>query len=270
MLLFRRAPSSQLCARCLTSSAVSLSGHNKWSKIKEGKGANDKLKSKIYSRANREIFFAVKSGDSADPELNSALSQAISRAKSNGVPKANIQAALEQAKKTKGNGADLYVYEALFDGKIGMFIECFSDNNARTVRDLKSIFKKHSTQLTAVAYMFKEKMVIHVDLRPQENYDDLFNHAVDNGAHDLSNPYESAHSGCERRLVEVTTSREDGGTLIKQLRTVGYEISHSEIVKVPLEEGAVLDDETRNTAQAFLEELEDYPDVHRITLSTKL
>ncbi|KIJ44357.1 hypothetical protein M422DRAFT_252360, partial [Sphaerobolus stellatus SS14] len=82
-------------------------------------------------------------GDSADPARNSALANAIARAKANDVPKANIQAALEQAMNSKGGGSALLEYEALFGGKVGMIIECLSDNSNRTVRELKAICKKH-------------------------------------------------------------------------------------------------------------------------------
>jgi len=84
----------------------------------------------------------LRDGDSADLDRNSALANAIARAKSNGVPKANIQAALEQvnsvfffrfcisgwltwmaeATNIKGNGTAVYEYEALFAGKIGLIM----------------------------------------------------------------------------------------------------------------------------------------------------
>lgn len=254
--------------RLLSNSSLALSGHNKWSKIKEGKGINDKLKSQTYARARREIILALKGGISSDPAINTALATAILRAKQNGIPKSNIQSALEQAQRNQASGSDLYQYEVLFAGKIGLLIECLSDNNARTVRDLKSMCKKHEAQMASVAFMFDRKMNIHLSLGPDKSYETLWNYAVDNGAHDISGE-DNQQDEQPNRDIEIITSREEGGELMKKLKNEGYDVLHSEIVYMPVENDIDLDEDTIKALDDFVAELENYPDTHNINISPR-
>ncbi|KAF8582692.1 YebC-like protein [Ramaria rubella] len=162
------------------------------------------MKSKIYSKANRDIIFAVRKGDSMDPLLNNALATAIAKAKANGVPKSNIQAALDQAQKKGRDANEEFQYEALFAGKVGLMIECLSDNNTRTLRELKEIVKDHGAQLTSVSYMFEKKALLQVSLRPGQAYDDLWSEAVDHGAHDLTGSA-ADDTDPQGRVIEVSS-----------------------------------------------------------------
>jgi len=78
------------------------SGHNKWSKIKDKKAAHDKQKSVLYARMNNEIIIAAKRGGSADPDKNILLSNALKKAKEQGVPKENIAKSLARVNHVLG------------------------------------------------------------------------------------------------------------------------------------------------------------------------
>lgn len=67
-----------------------MSGHNKWSTIKQKKGKNDAARAKIFTKIGRELIVAVKEGGSADPSVNSKLRDCIAKAKANNVPNDNI------------------------------------------------------------------------------------------------------------------------------------------------------------------------------------
>ena len=78
-----------------------MSGHSKWSTIKRKKGAIDAERGKVFAKLAKEIYVAAKSGD-ADPANNAALRMVIEKAKSENMPKSNIQNAIDKA-SSKGN-----------------------------------------------------------------------------------------------------------------------------------------------------------------------
>ena len=73
-----------------------MSGHSKWSTIKRKKGAIDSERSKVFQKLAKELYVAAKSGD-ANPDNNSALRMVIEKAKSENMPKANIESAIAKA-----------------------------------------------------------------------------------------------------------------------------------------------------------------------------
>ena len=73
-----------------------MSGHSKWSTIKRQKAAGDVKKGALFTRATRDIMLAAKQGG-ASPEGNFRLRLAIDKARSVGMPKDNIQRAVERA-----------------------------------------------------------------------------------------------------------------------------------------------------------------------------
>ena len=81
-----------------------MSGHNKWSSIKHKKGAADAKRGKIFSKIIKEITVAARAGG-GDPETNPALRTAITKAKSENMPKDNIERALKKGTGELG-GAD--------------------------------------------------------------------------------------------------------------------------------------------------------------------
>ena len=78
-----------------------MSGHSKWSTIKRKKGAIDSERSKVFQKLAKELYVAAKSGD-PNPDNNSALRMVIEKAKSENMPKANIESAIAKA-TGKGN-----------------------------------------------------------------------------------------------------------------------------------------------------------------------
>ena len=73
-----------------------MSGHSKWSSIKHKKGAADAKRGKLFSKLTRAIIVAAKDGG-PDPAANLALQNAIEKARSNSMPKDNIDRAIAKA-----------------------------------------------------------------------------------------------------------------------------------------------------------------------------
>ena len=119
-----------------------MSGHNKWSKIKHKKAATDSAKSKIYSKYNKLITVAVKE---AGGDINSpSVKTIIEKAKSENVPKDNIERAIKKA--TDKDSAQLFevLYEGFGPAGVGMLIKAITDNTNRTVTEIKTIFTKNN------------------------------------------------------------------------------------------------------------------------------
>ena len=75
-----------------------MSGHNKWSTIKQKKGKNDAARAKVFTKIGRELIVAIKTGGSADPSVNSKLKDTIAKAK----------AAKDEGEAKKASGERLF------------------------------------------------------------------------------------------------------------------------------------------------------------------
>ena len=125
-----------------------MSGHSKWSQIKHKKALTDAKRGKLFSKLVREITVAAKTGG-AKPESNPRLKSAMEQAKSLGLPKDNIERALQKA---AGKGEDSqnlqeFIYEALGSGGISIIVEGITDNKNRTLAQIKQILAEHGGKL---------------------------------------------------------------------------------------------------------------------------
>lgn len=135
-----------------------MSGHSKWNNIKNRKGAQDTLKSKVFSQLSRLIRVAAKQGGSGDPKSNSALRLILDKARVANMPKDKVQKAIDVA-LGKGNGSQIQeiVYEGFGPGGIGMMIVSFTDNVNRSSAEIRFVLGKAGGSLGSpgsVRYMF--------------------------------------------------------------------------------------------------------------------
>ena len=124
-----------------------MAGHSKWKQIKHKKAITDAKKGQLFSKLVREITIAVEGGG-ADPSTNTRLRAAIERSRSEGLPKDNIERAIERA-GGPGDAAKLqeFLYEAIAPGGIYILTEGITDNNNRTLVEVRKILTKYSVKL---------------------------------------------------------------------------------------------------------------------------
>ncbi len=124
-----------------------MSGHSKWSQIRHKKAITDAKKGQLFSKLVREIMVAARSGG-ADPNSNSRLRTAMERAKENGLPKENIERAITRASGA-GEGQNLqeFLYESIGPGGVYILIEGITDNNNRTLAEIRQIITAHHAKL---------------------------------------------------------------------------------------------------------------------------
>lgn len=140
-----------------------MSGHSKWSTIKRKKGAIDSERSKVFQKLAKELYVAAKSGD-INPENNPSLRMVIEKAKSENMPKANIESAINKAKaRGEGENYESIRYEGYGPGGIAIMIDCLTDNKNRTAGFVRSTLSKKGGNLGtdgSVSYLFERKGII--------------------------------------------------------------------------------------------------------------
>lgn len=124
-----------------------MAGHSHWKQVKHKKGASDVKRGQVFSKLIREITIAVREGG-PNPDANPRLRAAMERARSEGLPKENIERATERA-SGKGESGELteFLYEASAPGGVAILIEGITDNGNRTLAEIKHILTEHGARL---------------------------------------------------------------------------------------------------------------------------
>jgi YebC/PmpR family DNA-binding regulatory protein len=135
-----------------------MSGHNKWSSIKHKKGAADAKRGKVFTKLIREITVAARMGG-GDVNGNPRLRAAVALAKSENMPKDNIERAIKKGTgELEGVSYEEASYEGYGPGGVAVLVDCLTDNKNRTVADVKHLFERYGGSLGepgCVAYMFE-------------------------------------------------------------------------------------------------------------------
>jgi len=162
-----------------------MAGHSKFKNIQFRKGAQDKKRSKLFSKFSRDITLAAKGGI-PDPTTNARLRLAIANARAESMPRDAIERAI---KKAAGGEADLMEeirYEGFGPGGVGLIVETLTDNRNRTAANVRAIFSKRGGALgesNSVAFMFDRLGEIVYPLSAGSP-DDIMEAAIDAGAED--------------------------------------------------------------------------------------
>ncbi|MDR2794294.1 MAG: YebC/PmpR family DNA-binding transcriptional regulator [Holosporaceae bacterium] len=164
-----------------------MSGHSQFKNIMYRKGAQDARKAKIFSKISREITVAIKEG-SSDPECNSRLRSALISARSENMPKDNVDRAI---KKAIGGDAGVDYqsvrYEGYGPGGVAIIVEGLTDNKNRTAPEVRSAFAKFAGSLgeaNSVSFQFDHVGYILYNAKVASE-DEIFEAAIDAGAADI-------------------------------------------------------------------------------------
>ena len=234
-----------------------MAGHNKWSKIKRKKGANDAKKGKIFGRIIKEITIAIKEGGGvSDPGFNPRLRVAISNAKGANMPKENVTRAIKKAEESGGENYDELTYEGYAPGGVALFVECLSDNTNRTVSNVRAIFNKNGGSLAtsgSVAFLFNRKAVFTFP-KGERDLEELELELIDGGAEEME---------VEEDEVTVYTAMEDFGTMQKRLEELDIETTNAGLQRIAHTPTGV-DTATLRKAMRMIDLLDDDDDVQAI------
>jgi len=233
-----------------------MAGHSKFANIKHRKGAQDAKRGKIFSKLIKEITVAVKDGG-PDPDSNPRLRLAIQNSKGQNMPKDTVERAISKA---SGAGADNYD-EVTFEGYgpdgIGVFVECATDNNMRTVGSVRSYFNKYNGSLGkdgCLASTFERKGIFLIKTELIQDEDEFTMEMIDSGAEDVES---------ESGITTITTAMEDFGKAQKKIEELKLETIEAGLERISIFEKEVSKDAWK-TFNKLIDMLEDDDDVQKV------
>lgn len=212
--------------------------------------------STLFPKLGKIITMAAKEGG-ADPDMNAKLRTAILNAKAENMPKDNIEAAIKRA--TAKDSASMV--EVNFEGKaphgVLLFIECATDNNTRTVANVKSILNKNGGEMLtngSLEFMFSRKAVFEFPLKEGMELEELELELIDAGLEEID---------AEDGVVLVTGDYTSFGTLNEALENLGVEITKAHLERMantPIE----ISEAQQEDIDKILQRLENDEDVQKV------
>jgi len=235
-----------------------MSGHNKWSTIKNKKARTDEKKGKEYTRIAKEIILAARSGG-GDPEANSKLRLAVQKAKAVNMPNDNISRAIKKGTgEIDSDAIEEINYEGYAAGGAAILLDIATDNRNRTASDIRHLFAKYGGNLGesgCVAYLFDRVGLIVVnreDIKTDE--EEFMLMAIEMGADDVREADDT---------LEIITSpdafMEVRDNLEKEVR-----IEEADIVMLPQTTVEITDEATASKIIKLVDVLEDHDDVQNL------
>lgn len=232
-----------------------MAGHSKWNNIKRKKEKADAQRGKVFTKIAREITVAVREGG-PDPEMNSQLRDAISKAKTLNVPNDNIERAIKRASDADQNEYEELIYEGYGPGGVAVIVSTLTDNRNRTAGEMRHYFSKNSGNLGqagSVMFQFQQLGIIVIE---NTGFDEetIMEHALDAGADD----YEYSEEA-----IEITTQPAQLPSVRNALEQAGYTFASAELEYVPTTE-VELDGAGQELMEKLIEMLEDNDDVQDV------
>lgn len=122
-----------------------MSGHNRWSQIKQKKGVADQKRGQLFSKLSEAISMAARKG--SDPDKNLELRNAIEQAREFDLPKDNIERAVNKVTNKSTTPLEELVIEAISSAGVNFIITAITDNKNRTIAKVKKILTNHEAKM---------------------------------------------------------------------------------------------------------------------------
>jgi YebC/PmpR family DNA-binding regulatory protein len=233
-----------------------MAGHSKWANIQHRKGRQDAVRAKLFSKLSKEITVAAKMGD-PDPDKNPRLRLAVKEAKSQSMPKDNIDRAIKKSQAGEGDDYEEIRYEGYGPNGVAVIVEAMTDNRNRTASNVRSTFTKNGGNLGetgSVGFMFDRKGEITYPASVGDA-DTVLMAAIEAGAEDV----ESADDGhviwcADTDLNEVATALEEALGETESTKLVWKPTTTTE-----------MDLDGMEKLMKLVDALEDDDDVQRVT-----
>ena len=169
-----------------------MAGHSKFKNIQYRKGAQDKKRSKIFSKLSRDITIAAKQG-LPDPAANARLRLAITNARAESMPRDNIERAIKKAIGGETDTFEEIRYEGFGPGGVGLIVEVLTDNRNRAAANVRALFSKNGGNMGesgSVAFMFDRLgQIVYPAAAGSE--DAVMEAAIEAGAEDVESDAEA-------------------------------------------------------------------------------
>jgi len=235
-----------------------MSGHNKWTQIKRQKGTNDAKKSKIFAKLSKVITVTARNG--GDPDSNPALRIAVEKAKQVNMPSDNIEKAIKKGTgELAGGNIEEVLYEAYGPASIALIIEGATDNNNRTVSEVKHILSQNSGRLGetgSVQWMFDRFGFVEISKEKLgADADRLEMAAIEAGAEDIADLSD---------IFVVYTKPENLYGFIEKLKDFSSAIDDSGFEWRAKNKIKIDDEQTNEKIEKLFEALDEQEDVNNV------
>ena len=212
---------------------------------------------KTFTRIGKDIVMAVKEGG-ANPETNSRLRQVMQNAKAANMPKDNVLRAIKKASsKDTANYEEISLEGYAING-IAVFVDCATNNNNRTVADVRSYFSKCGGSLGtngSLEFIFNRKGVFTLSKKDiTQNLEELEMDLIDGGLEDFE---------VDEEIVTIYCDYTDFSNMQKKLEELGVEIQNSELQRIPLNTKKISAEDSTQVIK-LLDLLEENDDVQQV------
>ena len=209
---------------------------------------------KTFTRIGKDIVMAIKDGGPS-PETNSKLRAVIQNAKAANMPKENIERAIKKASDKSSENYKEILFEGYGPYGIAVIVETASDNNNRTVANIRSYFNKFEGNLgTAGSVEFMFDRVCNFKIKTEIDIEELELDLIDFGVDEVIN---------EENEILIYSPFENYGVIQKELESRKIYIISSEFERIP-KQFKVLDDEKKKEVNILIEKIEEDDDVQNV------
>ena len=201
--------------------------------------------SRTFTRIGKEITIAVKASG-ADPSANPRLRVLLQNAKAANMPKDTVERAIKKATDKDAGDYKEITYEGYGPFGIAIFVEAATDNNTRTVANVRSYFTKFGGNLGtqgSLTFLFDHKSVFKIKAKEGVSLEDLELELIDYGVDEIVPDEEE---------IMLYGAFEEFANIQKYLESNGFEIVSAEFERIPHELKEV-NAEQRATIEKLLE-----------------
>ena len=212
---------------------------------------------RVFTRLGKEITMAAKTGG-ADPDNNPRLRLLIQNARSENMPKDNVDRAIKRAFEKDTSDYKEIVYEGYAPHGIALVIETATDNHQRTVANIRSYFNKFGGSLGTqgmLDFMFDRKSVFSVKVTPDMDLESLELELIDYGVDELLSE--------DDETIVIYGNFQSFGQIQKYLEDNNFEIKSFRFERIP-NDTKELTPEERAEVDKLIEKIEEDEDVTNV------
>ena len=226
---------------------------------------------RTFTKLGKEITIAVKQGG-PDVTGNPRLRALMAEARSEQMPKENIERAIKKATESKQGDFKEIIYEGFGPHGIAILVEAATDNNTRTVANVRSYFNKCGGSLGttgSVSFMFDRKCTFRVKEKEGVDLEELELELIDYGVEELFRQEEEDKDGNVTPVIVMYGDYSAYGQIQKYIEENGYELISGGFEQIPNVDLKDVTDEQRATLDKLIGMLEDDEDVTNVYTTMK-
>ena len=226
---------------------------------------------RTFTKLGKEITIAVKQGG-PDVTGNPRLRALMAEARSEQMPKENIERAIKKATESKQGDFKEIIYEGFGPFGIAYLVETATDNNTRTVANVRSYFNKCGGSLGtngSVAFMFDRKCTFRVKEKDGIDLEELELELIDYGVEELFEQTEVDKDDNETKVICIYGEPTSYGSIQKYIEENGFELISGGFEQIPNVDLKDVTPEQRATLEKLTGLLEDDEDVTNVYTTMK-